>query len=151
MDTLLSALADIPGLTPPRVHDYIERVYWESPRIDYDAGALGGLPVERFVAALQAEGARVRGGPGAQTRRGLHLVPLFTERAHWALRHPANAESLARDPYRRGTLPVTENPPRSRLRVPVFPNPAAELLAQYVAAFHKVAAGAPQLLEAPPS
>jgi dTDP-4-amino-4,6-dideoxygalactose transaminase len=151
MDRLLHALADVPGLTPPRVPDHIQRVYWESPRIDYDPAELGGLPIERFVAALQAEGARVRGGPGAQTRRALHLVPLFTERAHWALQHPANAETLARDPYRRGTLPVTENPPPSRLRVPIFPHPAADLLDQYVAAFHKAAAGASQLLAVLPS
>jgi dTDP-4-amino-4,6-dideoxygalactose transaminase len=149
MEHLLRALADLPGLSPPRIPAHIQRVYWESPRVDYDPAEFGGLPVERFVAALQAEGARVRGGAGAQTRRALHLTPLFTERAHWAFHHPANAETMARDPHRPGTLPVTESPPASRLRLPVLPNASPELLAQYVAAFHKVARGAAALLREP--
>ena len=71
---------------------------------------------------------------------------MFVERAHWAFRHPANAESVAQVRYGAGTLPVTDDPPRDRISLPSFPRPTEELLEQYVAAFHKVARQAAQML-----
>ncbi|MBI3972105.1 MAG: DegT/DnrJ/EryC1/StrS family aminotransferase [Chloroflexi bacterium] len=143
---LLDAISEIAGLTPPQIPAYIERVYYGQPRVRYDAAEFGGLPIERFVDALRAEGARVSGGTQLRHRGGLHTQPMFVERVHWAFHHPANAASVAGARYGLGALPVTDNPPRDRISLPNFPRPTKELLDQYVAAFHKVARNAGQLL-----
>lgn len=143
---LLDGISEIPGLTPQRIPDYLQRVYYGQPRIRYDAAEFGGLPIERFVEALRAEGARVSGGTQLRHRGGLHTQPMFVERAHWAFQHPANAEAVAHARYGAGALPVTDDPPRDRLSLPNFPRPTGELLGQYVTAFHKVARSAAQLL-----
>jgi len=143
---LMEGLADVPGITPERLPAYVQRVYYGTPRVRYDPAALGGLPVERFAEALRAEGARVSGGTQLRHRGGLHTQPLFTERAHWAFHHPANAASMARVRYGPGTLPVTEHPPHNWVSIPAFPRAGRDLLDQYIAAFHKVAAQAPALL-----
>jgi perosamine synthetase len=143
---LLDGLSEVPGLTPQRVPSYVRRVYYGQPRVRYDAAEFGGLPIERFVEALRAEGARVSGGTQLRHRGGLHTQPMFVERAHWAFQHPANAESVAQVRYGAGTLPVTDDPPRDRISLPNFPRPTEELLDRYVAAFHKVARQAAQLL-----
>lgn len=144
---LLNGLAEIPGLAPPELPDYVQRVYYGQPRLRYDAAEFGGLSIDRLVAALRAEGARVGGGTQLRHRGGLHTQPMFTERAHWAFDHPANAESMARVKYGEGTLPVTESPPADRISVPAFPRASRDLLDQYVEAFHKVARNASRLLE----
>jgi dTDP-4-amino-4,6-dideoxygalactose transaminase len=147
VEGLFAALEEVPGLVPLRPPRDVERVYLSTAHLRYDPAELGGLPVERFVQALQAEGARVRGGTALRHRGGLHTQPLFVERAHWAFAHPANAASVAQVRYGEGTLPVTEHPPADRIGVPAFPRPTAELLAQYAAAFQKVARHAGELLE----
>jgi dTDP-4-amino-4,6-dideoxygalactose transaminase len=143
---LLDGISEVPGLTPQVIPDHIQRVYYGQPRVRYVGADFGGLPVERFVEALRAEGARVSGGTLLRHRGGLHTQPLFVERAHWAFQHPANAESVGRVRYGAGTLPVTDDPPRDRISLPAFPRPTKELLDQYVAAFHKVARNAARLL-----
>jgi perosamine synthetase len=142
---VLAGLAELPGLRPQRVPEYIERVYYGAPWVHYDPEELGGVPVERFVEALRAEGARVRGGTELRHRGGLHSQPLFTELAHPAFLHPANAEILKRIRYGPGTLPVTDNPPRNRITLPTFPQAGRELLDQYIAAFRKVVVHAGEL------
>ncbi|HEV2126746.1 MAG TPA: hypothetical protein VGW38_28645, partial [Chloroflexota bacterium] len=92
------------------------------------------------------EGARVSGGTQLRHRGGLHTQPMFVERVHWAFQHPANAETLSHVQYGAGTLPMTDDPPRDLISLPNFPSPTPELLDQYVAAFHKVARNASQLL-----
>jgi dTDP-4-amino-4,6-dideoxygalactose transaminase len=146
IEHLLGGLSEIPGLIPPAIPEDVRRVYYGQARLRYDAAEFGGLPVDRFVEALRAEGARVSGGTQLRHRGGLHTQPLFLERAHWAFQHPANAESVARARYGVGALPVTDNPPRDRISLPNFPRPTPELLEQHVDAFHKVARNAARLL-----
>ena len=143
---LYEELSELPALTPPSIPDYIQRVYLSNARIKYDAAELGGLPIERFVQALRAEGARVSGGTEMRHRGGLHTQPMFVEHAHWAFQHPANAASVAHTRYGPGTLPVTDSPPRDRITLPAFPRPTPELLDQYVGAFRKVVEHAADLL-----
>jgi perosamine synthetase len=143
---LLDGLTEIPSLIPPVIPPGVERVYYGQPRVRYDPAEFGGLPVERFVAALRAEGAAVSAGTSLRHRGGLHTQPMFVERAHWAFHHPANAESVARVRYGPGTLPVTDTPPADRISLPAFPRASRELLDQYVAAFRKVARHAAELL-----
>ena len=142
---VLDRLSELPGLQAPVLPSYIERVYYGQPRVHYDAATLGGLSIDRFVEAVKAEGARVSGGSHLRHRGGLHTQPVFTEQAHWAFQHPANAESVARVRYGLGTLPVTENPPRNRINLPTFPRADQALLDQYVEAFRKVAENADAL------
>lgn len=142
---VLAGLAELPGLRPQRIPEYIERVYYGAPWVHYDPEELGGVPVERFVEALRAEGARVRGGAELRHRGGLHSQPIFTERSHPAFQHPANVEIIARVAYGPGTLPVTDNPPRNRIALPTFPQAGRELLDQYIAAFRKVVMHAGEL------
>jgi perosamine synthetase len=142
---LLERLDQLPGLQAPVLPPSIERVYYGQPRVTYDATALGGLPVDRFVEALKREGARVSGGSQLRHRGGLHTQPVFTEGAHPAFHHPANAESMASVRYGLGTLPVTEAPPRNRINLPTFPRADRDLLNQYVEAFRKVVTQADEL------
>jgi perosamine synthetase len=141
---LLDGISEVPGITPPEIPDHIERVYYGQPRVAYDPDVYG-VPVERFVDALRAEGARVTWGTQLRHRGGLHTQPVFLERAHWAFQHPANAASVASVRYGPGTLPATDEPPRDRITLPSFPSPTKALLDQYIAAFHKVARNAGQL------
>ena len=141
---LLNGIAEVPGITPPAIPDHIERVYYGQPRVAYDPDVYG-VPVERFVDALRAEGARVTWGTQLRHRGGLHTQPVFLEQAHWAFQHPANAASVAGVRYGSGTLPTTDEPPRNRITLPSFPSPTKALLDQYIAAFHKVARNAGQL------
>ncbi|HEV2126905.1 MAG TPA: DegT/DnrJ/EryC1/StrS family aminotransferase, partial [Chloroflexota bacterium] len=62
IEYLLDGISEIPGLTPPRIPEYISRVYYGQARIRYDASEFGGLPIDGFVEALRAEGARVSVG-----------------------------------------------------------------------------------------
>jgi perosamine synthetase len=142
---VLEQLDQLPGLQAPVLPRYIDRVYYGQPRVTYDATALGGLPINQFVDALEREGARVSGGSLLRHRGGLHTQPIFTERDHPAFHHPANAESMAHVRYGPGTLPVTEAPPRNRINLPTFPRADRDLLDQYVEAFRKVVEHANEL------
>lgn len=143
-DYLLVGLAEVPGLTPEHVPEYMTRVYWRGASVHYDAAEFGHLPMDRFMEALQAEGVNVR--RAGWWRKSLHLQPLFVERKHWAYDHPANADSLGNLAYGEGTLPVSEQPTDDRFRIPTFPHASRELLDQYIGAFQKVARHVSDLL-----
>jgi dTDP-4-amino-4,6-dideoxygalactose transaminase len=138
---------ELPGLVPLRPPPHVERQYnFVGPRVRYDAAAFDGLPVERFVAALRAEGARVRATRDLRDWHAQHLQPVIAEQLHPAFHHPANATLLAHVRYGPGTLPVTENPPADRIALPILHRPSRELLDHYVMAFRKVAQHASRLL-----
>ncbi len=143
---LYDQVSEIPGFSVPPMPDHVERVYYRSPFMIYDPDELGGLPADRFTAALRAEGARLGTSTRLRHRGGLHAQPLFVERKHWAFEHPANAAAAAHVEYGPGTLPITEDPPVNRVSLPRLTQPTPELLDQYVAAFRKVAANAGELL-----
>lgn len=146
MSYLYAQLGEVPGIAAPAVPDHVERVYYGPAYVLYQPQRLGGLPVERFVEALRAEGATCDSGVQLRHRGGLHTQPMFVERRHWAFDHPANAESMRRVRYGPGELPVTESPPVDRITLPQLPRPTQELLDQYVEAFRKVAVHAGELL-----
>jgi dTDP-4-amino-4,6-dideoxygalactose transaminase len=59
---LRAKLAEIPGITPVRLYDGVDSVsYYMCPFV-YDARAFKGLPRDKFVKALAAEGVSVTGG-----------------------------------------------------------------------------------------
>ena len=116
---------------------------WYNPFALYDVAALGGLPVERFRAALAAEG--VRSGP---INFPLHLHPVFHEADLFHQGRPtmiANAERDVRQGP--GMLPVSESIPARTTSIPWFKKYRPRLIREYAAAFRKVAEHAEELLQ----
>ncbi len=146
IEYLYEQLAEIPGVSSAPVPDHVQRVHYLPGFVLYEPSELGGLPVDRFVEALEAEGAKVTGGTHLRHTGGLHTQPMFTEQNHWAFEHPENRESLSSVTYGEGTLPVTEHLPVDRISFPNMPRPSRELLDQYVEAFRKVAVHASDLM-----
>lgn len=142
---LREQLAEVPGVVSPEIPDHISAVHYLPGFMLYESSQLGGLPVDRFVEALKAEGAQVEGGTSMRHRGGLHVQPVFTDLKHWAFKHPANAESVRNVEYGEGQLPVTDDPPKDRIDLPLLPRPTQELLDQYIEAFRKVAVNAASL------
>jgi dTDP-4-amino-4,6-dideoxygalactose transaminase len=95
---LTQALADVPGLRPPLVRSGCEHVFY-AYTLTYDEMAWG-VPRDRFVAALGAEG--VPAAPGYV--KPLYLNPLYTER-----RSLAFGTYRGRARYERGICPVAED------------------------------------------
>ncbi|MBC7289178.1 MAG: DegT/DnrJ/EryC1/StrS family aminotransferase [Armatimonadetes bacterium] len=129
-------IRDLPGL---KVLDGLagaEPVYYQHP-ILYEASELGGLPRERFIEALSAEGAV---GFSPERYEGLHLQQIFLDfdrdGASEMYRVPRREDGKPR--YGPGTLPKTEEIVRRVILAPTFRNASEELVDQYVAAVRKV-------------
>jgi len=116
IEKLLHVLAGIPGFHVYRPPEYIKRVYYEND-IVY-RGEETGVPMNRLIEVLKAEGAIVR-----QDRYPLlHQQPYFTERG-------SNPEDL----------PVTREIREHVIALPTFPGDDGKLVDQYIEAFRKVA------------
>jgi dTDP-4-amino-4,6-dideoxygalactose transaminase len=106
-DALFAQIDGLPGVRPVRNYPQARGVeLYGGMRFVYDPDALSGLPAARFVEAMQAEGAPVR-GPGIGHVE--HLRALYTRDLPglWGPGHvgPANIP-LPR--YREGDFPVSE-------------------------------------------
>ncbi len=128
---------EIPGLEPVVVLEKATPGGFYGYRLLYRPEALGGLPVETFLEALQAEGAEVTGCDFPL----LHTLPLFAEGFDL---YGGDRGPLAGDyrGYREGDLPVSEAAHKQVLALPGFTDPRPGVLAQYMEAFRKVAANA---------
>ncbi len=73
---LCEQLSGIEGINLLRREPYMTRISWHSFSFNYDAEGFGGVPRERFRAALGAEGIPAGGGYS----HPLYKNPLFTER-----------------------------------------------------------------------
>jgi dTDP-4-amino-4,6-dideoxygalactose transaminase len=146
--TLYGALADLPGLEPPRSYPKaLDAGFYGGLKMIYHPEELGGLPRERFVAAVRAEGVRLVDLPG----RPEHLRALFTRGFDlWAHdRGPLGGAWCGLPPfegYRRGDFPVAEWFLKRDLTLPCYIAPREGTLEQTVEAFRKVAEGYRQLL-----
>ncbi|MDD5704682.1 MAG: DegT/DnrJ/EryC1/StrS family aminotransferase [Kiritimatiellae bacterium] len=141
---LAEKLSTIPGLTPTYVAPEIEHAYYCHPII-YKQKELGGLTLEKYVGALQAEGvdalcfdepayrAHVFGGKGEIFGRG---CPLGCNHSEGEIDYsPAlfpEAERVIRTQFRFGGCG--------------FPFHDRELLDEYLTAFRKVSSQAGELL-----
>ena len=116
--------------------EHVHRVYFEF-LVRYNEKT-SGLPIEDFVAALQAEGAQVT----APRYPLLHQQPVFT-RGVWSkiARLPATEENPIHT-YDPADLPNTTLGNGTLLKLPSFPSASTGLLDQYFAAFEKVLAHA---------
>lgn len=103
---------------------------WYYPHGLYDAEKLGGLPIGRFIEALNAEGFPCKAGANAP----LHLHPLYSEARVYGEAEPTNGTS----PQGPGSLPVTESIPLRCFSVPWFKHDRAEQIERYAAALVKV-------------
>jgi dTDP-4-amino-4,6-dideoxygalactose transaminase len=138
-------LEDVPGLTPHRVSgEGSDMGGWFYPMAHYDADALGGLPSSRFVEAVAAEGAIVRGG----IDNPQHLSPYFNTvdiYGHGKPTRLANVDRDVRQPA--GSLPVAEAVNDCVVNIPWFKHDLPERIEQQAAAYRKVALNFSQLLE----
>jgi len=111
-------------------------------RLVYQSDAMGGVPVERFVEALRAEGV-----PTDHDRYNLaHLHPFFSRR--WEFENPGFLDcpqAAGCKLWGKGDLPVTESIHERLLSLPSYTDPEPGLIEQVMSAFAKVTASAEQL------
>ncbi len=112
---LLDFLDSLPGFDIYHTPEYMKRVYYENDIVYREEET--GLPIERLIEMLKAEGARVR----RDRYPLLHQQPFFTERGS--------------DPE---DLPVTREINNRIIALPTFPNDDGSLVEQYIEAFRKV-------------
>lgn len=137
---LMDGIAECKGINPRKPPDYIFRGYYSRPYVQYLPEELDGLPKERFIDALRAEGASVgSGAPGGSA----HLAAVFQEKTHPAFSHSAVKREVK---YQKGDLPASENPRGDLMTIPAFHGVSKALLDQYIEAFKKVAENADELL-----
>jgi perosamine synthetase len=139
---LLSELLDgVPGVDPPRTRAGYTRGGWYGYKPTYRPQELGGLPKKRFMAALRAEGVRVK-EPGSPP---LHRLPLFDIDAGQAARLGL---PLGGAPARgRDECPMAEAIYPLLLSLPTFSGDDCEpVIRQYGEAFAKVAHAWPRLM-----
>ena len=142
-------LEGVPGLRPHRPPRDSGSTMggWYAARGLYVAEELGGLPLSRFCAAVNAECAlgpwKVK--PGANPL--MHLHPVLNETDVYGHGRPtriARADRDLRQPP--GSLPVTESLPQRCFSIPWFKHYRPRVIREYAAAFRKVAAGAGELI-----
>ncbi len=139
---LYQIVEEIPGLAPLSVHDKATPGGFFGYRVLYDSDELGGLPVEAYVAALQAEGMPIApcGFPL------LHRLPLFSDGfdIYGGDRGPLASDYAG---YAEGDLPQAEEVHPRVLALPALTDPKTGVLDEYREALRKVAANAASLLE----
>lgn len=131
------AVRPVPGLPKAKPGGFYEY------RLVYQPEATGGVPVEKFVEALRAEGV-----PTDHDRYALtHLHPFFSRR--WGFENVGFLncpQSAACKLWARGDLPVTESIHARLLSLPSYTDPEPGLIEQITSAFWKVAKRASDLV-----
>lgn len=124
----------LPGIAACESPAGAKRVYYGF-RIRYLAEELEGLPLDSFLAALQAEGA----GAGRERYAQQHRGPLFARENVFDRGYPWNlGKPWRKMPYTRVALPETEKALAGLIALPTFQRAGRKLLDQYVQAFEKV-------------
>lgn len=123
-------LSTLPGVATPWIGASM-RSSWYGLILQYRSDQLGGLPIERFHQALQAEGCDEVDRPGSTCP--LNLLPLFQQPG------PLFPEPDGKLAYAPGDLPRAEAFHRSTLKLPVWRRQAdMPLVDSYIEAFRKV-------------
>ena len=118
---------------------------WYAAKGLYAPEELGGLPVERFCAAVTAETGAYRIAPGANEL--MHLHPVLNEADIYGHGRPTRIALSNRDLRQGpGSLPVTERMTGRIYSIPWFKHYDATIIEQYATAFRKVAECAEELL-----
>ncbi len=117
---------------------------WYAAHGLYRSAELGGLPCSRFCEAVRAEGVDAC-SPGAN--RPLHLHPLFHTADLFRQGKPTVIAFGQRDVRQGpGTLPVAESIDSISFYIPWFKHDRPDIIAEYAAAFRKVAEHAKELM-----
>ncbi len=146
MNCFCDHLDKIPGLSPHRTPKGGRTTMggWYSPVCLYDPAKFAGLSVGRFCEALRAEG--VTAWPGCN--RALHLHPLLNTVDVYGDGKPTRIANSKRDLRQKpGTLPVSEGIQERVFSIPWFKKYSQKAIAEYAAAFAKVARNYKELLE----
>jgi dTDP-4-amino-4,6-dideoxygalactose transaminase len=113
LGALSAVLRSAPAITPPAVPAGAERVTWYSYRPLYLPEEAAGLPIERFVEAVRAEGVPLQRPKSPP----LHLEPYFQTRLSEL---PNRRLVRSHRTYRHGDLPNSEAYAGRVLRFPSF-------------------------------
>ncbi len=143
---LSSRLKGIPGITPPVVRDYVTRHAWFTYRPFFQPDELGGLSLQTYLKALQAEGVPIQ----KAASQPLHVEPLFQvedDHSYTYGRTTPGISTPARQRYQLGDFPQAEQYARSTCTLPPFTEPMPQVMDQFAEAFSKVAEQAHRLQE----
>lgn len=133
-------LKKLAGIHPPKQYNN-SQPSWYAYVFQYHEEELGGLPVEKFFAALQAEGCSDIDRPGSTCP--LNLLPLFQNPSQL---FPSYAGKLN---YKPGEFPVAESFFQRAIKLPVWCFPSdREIVNDYIEAIEKVVKYHKDLLEA---
>lgn len=145
MNWFSKRIAKIPGIKPPVTKDYVTRGGWYGYKPVYESAELDGLPLDKYIEALDSEGVPIK-RPGSKP---LHLLPLlqdYPQRLKAIGSLWKNAESPSPRFYKTGDFPVAEKNYAKLLSLPVFAEPAESLLEEFACAMEKVATNCGLLL-----
>ncbi len=120
--SLNQRLLELPGLAAQHVRADMQRVYWSAHLLFFDAKR-AGFSKAALLKALEAEGVRISGAPYDEQ----HKYVLYSEVKWWHHKPPIPKH-----------LPGCAQVNASSLRLPLFREPAPELIDQYARAFEKV-------------
>jgi dTDP-4-amino-4,6-dideoxygalactose transaminase len=138
MNRFWDLLEGVPGLRPHRVDPKSKSTMggWYNPLGHYVPEELGGLPVEKFIEAVNAEGGRT--GRGANFP--LHLHPVLNDADVYHDGKPTRLAFTDRDVRQAaGALPHSEALAARVFGVPWFKHDRPEAIEQFAAAYRKVA------------
>lgn len=138
MEWFSERIADIPGIAPPVVREHVSMGGWYGYKPLYRQEELEGLPIKRYIEALRAEGAPAK-RPGSKP---LHLLPLFQDYPQSLTSMGSLWNGMEFSPgvqYKKGDFPVAERQYEALLSLPVFAEPAIDLLEEFAQALEKVA------------
>lgn len=143
MNRFWDLLEGTPGLRAHRPADADTTMGgWYNPVGHYLPEELDGLPVQKFIEAVHAEGGRA----GRGTNMPLHTHPVSREADTFGDGKPTSIAFTSRDTrLKQGDLPISEALEHRAYGIPWFKHDQPELIAQYAAAFKKVALQAGKL------
>ncbi|MFD7239426.1 DegT/DnrJ/EryC1/StrS family aminotransferase [Streptomyces syringium] len=135
---MCAALDGVPGIRVPHV-PVPSRPSWYALPLRYESAELGGLPLQRFLDAVHAEGATEADRPGSTCPLGTH--PLFQTPGALIPGYADGRGSAA------GDFPTAEHVHATTFKLPVWHREEDVRLADaYIAALAKVASHSKDLL-----
>jgi len=145
MNEFCDKIEGLPGIRPYRTEKGSGSTMggWYAPHMFYDSAQLGGLPRNKFIEAVRAEGGQC--GPGIGF--ALHLHPVYNSADIYGHGKPtriANTDRDVRQPQ--GSLPVTEALKDKVMGILWMKRYHKETIDQQAAAYRKVIENIDQLL-----
>jgi dTDP-4-amino-4,6-dideoxygalactose transaminase len=145
MNRFWDLLEDCPGIRPHRVPANADSTMggWYNPLGHYVPEELGGLPVAKFIEAVNAEG----GKTGRTANKPLHVHPALNMPDVYRDGKPTRIAFSNRDVRQGpGSLPVSEALAERIFGIPWFKKDKPEQIERFALAYRKVAENAKKLL-----